>query len=173
MAKAGADTAAATGKTFSEDTVAIILMALGTTSISTTQYNMMSAMDGQKTAAAFQHHFRSVLQKAKELKQRVDNGESFTAVQPPKKRGTSSLMTCLLAITDVRPGATAVDNMTPPVTPKKPKATPKPRKKKTKVDVSESENPTNDVNGGDASPGEFHVKREDELELDELNWDEV
>jgi hypothetical protein len=87
MAKTESDTVAAAGKSFSEDTVAIILMALGTTSISTAQYEMMSAMDGQKTVYAFQHQFRSVLKKAKELKQRVDDGETFTAVAPNKKRG--------------------------------------------------------------------------------------
>jgi hypothetical protein len=88
MTKANADGGAAGGKTFSENTVAIILMALGTTSISMAQYDMMSALDGQKTASSFQHQFRSVLQKAKDLKERVDNGETFASVTPtPKKRG--------------------------------------------------------------------------------------
>jgi len=99
MAKAGSDTTAATGKTFSEDTVSIILMALGTTSISTTQYEMMSAMDGQKTASAFQHQFRTVLKKAKDLKQRVDDGETFAAVTPSKKRGTLTVSAPLLWLT--------------------------------------------------------------------------
>jgi len=87
MAKANGDNAASTGKTFSEDTVAIILMALGTTSISMMQYDMMSALDGQRTASSFQHQFRSVLKKARELKQRVDDGERFVAIQSTNKRG--------------------------------------------------------------------------------------
>lgn len=89
MAKANADATAA-GKTFSENTVAVILMAVGTASISVAQYDMMSALDGQKTASSFQHQFRSVVQKAKELKQRVDDGETFAAVTPSKKRGKVS-----------------------------------------------------------------------------------
>ncbi|KAJ4296195.1 hypothetical protein N0V90_006239 [Kalmusia sp. IMI 367209] len=76
-----------TGKTFSEDTVAVLLMALGNTSISSAQYDMMSSLDGTKTASSFQHQFRSVLKKAKEFKARVDDGEKFEPVQPNKKRG--------------------------------------------------------------------------------------
>lgn len=63
-------------------------MALGSVSISTSQYAMMSSLDGTKTASSFQHSFRSVLKKAKDLKARVDAGESFEAVAPAKKRGT-------------------------------------------------------------------------------------
>jgi hypothetical protein len=88
--KGASDTTAPAGKTFSESTVAVILMALGTTSISNKQYEMMSAMDGQKTASAFQHQFRSVLKLAKELKQRAEEGESFGAVAPAKKRSMYS-----------------------------------------------------------------------------------
>jgi hypothetical protein len=76
------------GKMFSEDTVAVLLMALGSVSISTAQYAMMSSLDGTKTASSFQHSFRSVLKKAKELKARADNGEAFEPVAPAKKRGT-------------------------------------------------------------------------------------
>ncbi|KAF2636389.1 hypothetical protein P280DRAFT_409842 [Massarina eburnea CBS 473.64] len=72
---------------FTENTVAVLLMALGNTSISTAQYGMMSALDGEKTASSFQHQFRSVLKKAKELKARADDGETFAAVAPDKKRG--------------------------------------------------------------------------------------
>ncbi|KAF2442610.1 hypothetical protein P171DRAFT_364165 [Karstenula rhodostoma CBS 690.94] len=95
------------GKMFSEDTVAVLLMAVGSVSISSAQYAMMSSLDGTKTASSFQHSFRSVLKKAKELKARADTGESFEPVAPtPKKRG-------------------AGEGAAPPMTPKKPKATPK------------------------------------------------
>jgi hypothetical protein len=51
--------------------------------------------------------------------------------------------------------------MTPPATPKKPKATPKPRAKKTKAKVSEPEDsPTNDLSGGIGSPGEFKLRED-------------
>lgn len=62
------DNAKGAGKMFSEDTVAVLLMALGSVSISSDQYKMMSALDGTKTASSFQHSCRSVLKKAKELK---------------------------------------------------------------------------------------------------------
>ncbi|KAF2790883.1 hypothetical protein K505DRAFT_213541, partial [Melanomma pulvis-pyrius CBS 109.77] len=73
-------------KVFSADVVAALLMSFNATTITRQQYALMSAMDGVKTASAFQHDFRSVLAKAKELKTRVDGGEEFTAVQPSKKR---------------------------------------------------------------------------------------
>jgi hypothetical protein len=69
------------------DCVSVLLMAIGSTSISKAQYDMMSALDGTRTASSFEHQFRSIIQKAKELKQRADNGETFAAVAPSKKRG--------------------------------------------------------------------------------------
>ncbi|KAF1969151.1 hypothetical protein BU23DRAFT_396215, partial [Bimuria novae-zelandiae CBS 107.79] len=76
------------GKVFSEDTIAVLLMALGSVGIPSAQYEMMSSLDGTKTASSFQHAFRSVLKKAKDFKARVDAGETFKAVAPSKKRGT-------------------------------------------------------------------------------------
>lgn len=75
------------GKTYSADVVAAVLMATGTTSLSMKHYELMSSLDGVKTASAFQHDFRAVLAKAKELKTRVDNGEIFEPVTPSTKRG--------------------------------------------------------------------------------------
>ncbi|KAF2106673.1 hypothetical protein BDV96DRAFT_471299, partial [Lophiotrema nucula] len=72
-------------KTVPADCVSVLLMALGSTSITKAQYNMMSALDGQRTASSFEHQFRSITQKAKELKSRLDNGEAFEPVAPPKK----------------------------------------------------------------------------------------
>lgn len=74
-------------KMYSSDVVAAVLLATGTTSLTMKNYDIMSALDGVKTASAFQHDFRSVLAKAKELKARVDDGEVFTPVPPSTKRG--------------------------------------------------------------------------------------
>jgi hypothetical protein len=86
MGKAAADTSATGPKMISADSVSVLLMALGNTSITKAQYEMMSALDGNHTASSFQHQFRSITAKAKELKTRVENGEQFIAVQPSKKR---------------------------------------------------------------------------------------
>ncbi|KAF2626831.1 hypothetical protein BU25DRAFT_342913 [Macroventuria anomochaeta] len=75
------------------DCVSILLMALGCTSIFKEQLNMMSALDGTRTASSFKHQFRSIFAKAKELKKRVDEGENFTPVQPGQKRGTTTSAT--------------------------------------------------------------------------------
>lgn len=75
------------GKMFSSDVVAAVLMSTGTTSLSRKNYEMMSALDGNKTADGFQHDFRAVLAKSKELKQRLEDGEAFEPVKPAKKRG--------------------------------------------------------------------------------------
>ncbi|KAL5116261.1 hypothetical protein ACEQ8H_005819 [Pleosporales sp. CAS-2024a] len=77
-------------KMYSADVVAAVLMASGTTSLSMKQYEMMSALDGTRTANSFQHAFRAVLAKSKELKARVDGGEVFHPVQPISKRGTGT-----------------------------------------------------------------------------------
>ncbi|KAF2682372.1 hypothetical protein K458DRAFT_57785 [Lentithecium fluviatile CBS 122367] len=84
MAKASSDSGT---KMVPADCVSVLLIALGNTSISMAQYDMMSALDGTRTASAFQHQFRSITQKARELKQRVDSGETFAPVAPSKKRG--------------------------------------------------------------------------------------
>ena len=81
---------APTGKVFSADAVGALLASLSVSSISMKQYELMSAMDGVKTASAFQHDFRPVLQKAKELKTRIEGGEEFEAVKAGTKRGTYS-----------------------------------------------------------------------------------
>ena len=82
--KAAADKS---NKTYSADVVAALLVATGTTSLSMKNYELMSAIDGVKTASAFQHDFRAILSKAKDLKTRIDSGEEFETVQPTAKRG--------------------------------------------------------------------------------------
>jgi hypothetical protein len=69
------------------DCVSVLLMALGNTTITKQQLNMMSALDGTRTASSFEHQFRSIIAKAKDLKARVDDGEEFTLVPSGKKRG--------------------------------------------------------------------------------------
>jgi hypothetical protein len=87
----GKDDAAANGeKMFSENCFAVLLMTLGVTSITKAQYDMMSALDGTRTARAFQHQFRSVTARAKELKARIDAGETFSPVQPATAKATST-----------------------------------------------------------------------------------
>lgn len=76
------------GKMYSADVVAAVLTATGTTSLSVKHYEIMSSLDGVKTASAFQHDFRRIPTKAKELKARIDNGELFESVAPSTKHGT-------------------------------------------------------------------------------------
>lgn len=68
------------------DWVSVLLIALGITTVTKAQYNMMSALDGTRTASSFEHQFRSITSRAKELKARVDGGEAFVPVQPVMKR---------------------------------------------------------------------------------------
>ncbi|OCL06855.1 hypothetical protein AOQ84DRAFT_249556, partial [Glonium stellatum] len=77
-------------KAFTTETVAVLLLAVkggnGTPSISKQQYEMMSALDGTRTADSFQHQLRAVTAKARELQARLDDGEKFEAVKATKKR---------------------------------------------------------------------------------------
>jgi hypothetical protein len=89
MGKVTVDPSNDPSKMFSADVVAAVLTASGTTSLSMKQYEMMSALDGTRTASSFQHAFRAVLAKSKELKGRVENGEVFEPVPPASKRSRS------------------------------------------------------------------------------------
>lgn len=97
MAKGVDDAAGSKGgqKAFTTETVAVLLLAVkggnGTPSISKQQYEMMSALDGTRTADSFQHQLRAVTAKARELQARLDDGEKFEAVKATKKRGASTL----------------------------------------------------------------------------------
>ncbi|KAJ8107135.1 hypothetical protein OPT61_g9074 [Boeremia exigua] len=106
-------------KMISADCVAVLLMSLGRTSISKEQLDMMSALDGTRTASSFEHQFRSIIAKAKELKKRVEDGEAFAPISAQKRGATTP------ATPKKRKGDD--DDDTPS---KKPKATPKPRAKK-------------------------------------------
>jgi hypothetical protein len=110
--------AAAGQKTFSADCVAVLLMALGSTSISKKQLEMMSALDGTRTVDSFQHQFRPIIAKAKQLKQRVDDGEHFEPVIPSARRGRFCSLSDRLGHTDM---IYYVGVTNTPDTPKKPR----------------------------------------------------
>lgn len=86
MGKAATD-ATDSQKTVPADCVSVLLMALDKTIITEAQYEMMSALDGNRTASSFEHQFRSLTAKAKELKSRADSREAFKPVAPAKKCG--------------------------------------------------------------------------------------
>ena len=96
MAKGAEEAAGPKGgqKTFTAEIVAVLLLAVkgsgATPSISKQQYEMMSALDGTRTADSFQHQLRAVTAKARELQARLDGGEKFEAVKAAKKRGIYS-----------------------------------------------------------------------------------
>ncbi|KAJ4383015.1 hypothetical protein N0V86_002242 [Didymella sp. IMI 355093] len=119
------DSPAAGQKMIPADCVSVLLMALGNTTITREQLNIMSALDGTHTANSFEHQFRPIVAKAKELKKRVEDGEAFAAVQPAQKRGGTTPATL-----KKRKGDDADDTPT-----KKPKATPKPRTKKSQAEA--------------------------------------
>ncbi|KAI8940427.1 hypothetical protein NX059_004115 [Plenodomus lindquistii] len=106
------------------DCIAVLMATGGSTSISRAQYDMMSSINGERTASSFEHQFRHIIAKSKELKQRLQDGDEFPPVPPGKKGGAAS-----------GPATPATPNKRKPAdnnseTPtKKPKATP--RKKKT------------------------------------------
>lgn len=89
MGRAASDTANGS-KMVPADCVSVLLMAIGNTSISRAQFDMMSALDGTRTWSSFEHQFRDIIKKAKQLKARLDSGETFTPVPSPKKRGEYS-----------------------------------------------------------------------------------
>tara|TARA_R110002003_G_scaffold59_17_gene5367 strand:+ start:41468 stop:41734 length:267 start_codon:yes stop_codon:yes gene_type:complete len=69
------------------DCFSVLLMAVDKAAVTKAQYDMMSALDGSRTASSFEHQFRAITAKAKELKARVNAGEKFKPVQPTMKRG--------------------------------------------------------------------------------------
>ncbi|KAF5844260.1 hypothetical protein GGP41_002837 [Bipolaris sorokiniana] len=77
-------------KMFSADVVAAVLCSTGINSLSMKNYEMMSSLDGKKSAYGFQHDFRSVIAKAKELRARVEGGEEFEPVASSAKRGPTT-----------------------------------------------------------------------------------
>ena len=90
-------------KAFSFDTVAALCSAILAKNVAIGKdiYEMMSALDGERTANAFQHQFRSVLQRAKELKEQADKGQKLQPAAP-KARATAKSKTPMSANGSVR-----------------------------------------------------------------------
>ncbi|CAG5172075.1 uncharacterized protein ALTATR162_LOCUS7419 [Alternaria atra] len=107
------------------DCVSVLLMALGSTTITRAQYDIMSALDGTRTASSFEHQFRTITAKAKELKARAENGETFQPVAPGNKRGQTTPAT-----PKKRKNASSGSD---DATPSKKKATPKSRGKQSQT----------------------------------------
>ncbi|KAH8732872.1 hypothetical protein GQ44DRAFT_765947 [Phaeosphaeriaceae sp. PMI808] len=154
MGKTAAENEAS--KMFSADVVAAVLMATGTTSLSMKQYEMMSALDGTRTASSFQHVFRAVIAKSKELKARVDEGEVFEPVQPVVKRGNTN-KTVSPMTPKKRKNVNAGDE---DITPCKKKATP--GKKVTDTSTE------NTIGGGEMLPHDT-----DDFIKKELEWENI
>ncbi|KAF2754128.1 hypothetical protein EJ05DRAFT_541255 [Pseudovirgaria hyperparasitica] len=126
---------------FSLDTMATVLAAQGITSIPNTAYAMMSALDGQRTVNSFQHQFRPVVKRAKEIKAQMDSDAGIPIAVTPKKRGTA-----------------AKDDSEEATPTKKPRATPKkkavangsdtPSKRKVKAKEPEMKEETAQIHDG-------------------------
>ncbi|KAF2647612.1 hypothetical protein K491DRAFT_763591 [Lophiostoma macrostomum CBS 122681] len=158
MGKDTADKAAT--KSFTGDIVAALLMASGTTTISMKQYELMSSLDGKKSASAFQHDFRCVLAKAKELKAQVDSGEEFKAVDGGTKKGPK------------RKADDTIDApLTPPKTPKKAKAAPKPRTPAKKASAKKTMSPSPDSSELQGGENAFEEAFETFIKA-EREWDD-
>lgn len=83
--------------TFSLDTLAVLMLALKEKSgkgLENAHYEMMSALDGTKTAESFKHQMRPVITRANELKEKRDGGEIFRSVKAGMKRGSSPSCSC-------------------------------------------------------------------------------
>lgn len=79
--KAAQDSSA---KTFSAEVVASIIAASGVV-IGNKQYAIMAQLDPSKTASGWDHAFRSVKQRAKEITTMMENGELADRSTPAKK----------------------------------------------------------------------------------------
>ncbi len=156
-------------KMFSADCVSVLLMALGNTTISRAQLDMMSALDGTRTASSFEHQFRPVIAKAKELKLRADAGEKFAPVQPNKKRSTYGLYHDAFAMLTA---CKTDDKVTPASTPKRKSAASQEDKppKKAKTTPKKRDTPTEELDGmsdnGFPQDADEFIKREQDWEYD-------
>lgn len=70
-------------KTFSEDTVALILAVSGA-SLGMKEYEMMAKLGGGRTAGGYQHHFRSVKARARELAEQIKKNGDVVSTGPTK-----------------------------------------------------------------------------------------
>ncbi|KAI4701382.1 hypothetical protein J4E81_003122 [Alternaria sp. BMP 2799] len=136
------------------DCVSVLLMAIGSTTISKAQYEMMSALDGTRTASSFEHQFRTITAKAKELKARAEQGETFQPVAPAKKGGQTTPATAKSTPKKRKDMSSGSEDATPSK-----KATPRSRGKKAQTveDTMEEDFPDD---------AEEFIKREKKWEED-------
>ena len=96
--------AAEANKTFSAEVLALILAASGTT-IGGKDYHIMAKLDETKTASGWEHTFRPIKARAKELKAKIDAGEfgdvAGTPKKSPAKRGEFRCSTLGGTVTDI------------------------------------------------------------------------
>jgi len=78
-------------KNFSFETVAVLCAVLQSNggTIGTAYYDLMSACDGKRTACSFQHEFRAVLKRAREIKDKMGEAGALKPVAPMPKGGRS------------------------------------------------------------------------------------
>ena len=79
------------GKTFSFEEVSALLAATNVT-IGATCYKVMAKIDKSRTESGYEHLFRDVKNRAKEIRAMIDNGEidGMAAKAPGKRSATSA-----------------------------------------------------------------------------------
>ena len=84
-------------QSFSFETVACMIAAYesGASTLGMAAYNKMAQLDGKRTACAFQHQFRDVKARARELAEelKAEKGSPSKDAVTPKKRGMSGEVT--------------------------------------------------------------------------------
>ncbi|GAB7342521.1 hypothetical protein MBLNU457_g0708t1 [Dothideomycetes sp. NU457] len=81
-------------KSFSLEIVAVLCAAIQANggTIGNKHYELMSAIDGKRTASAFQHQFRDVLKRAREIKDMLGT-TTIKPVTPAPKRSRNATQT--------------------------------------------------------------------------------
>lgn len=75
--------------TFDAETVAVLCCAiLDSNKTLGSYYQLMSAIDGTRTASSYEHKFRPVLKRAREIKAEKDKGAKLQPVPPQPKKTT-------------------------------------------------------------------------------------
>lgn len=93
MAKGTTGDAPGTGtKMISTHAVAVIMASVNKFSVTKAELEMMSALDGDRSVSGYEHAFRPIIANAKDLKKRIDDGETFTPVPPGRKKGMLSAL---------------------------------------------------------------------------------
>lgn len=79
------------GRSFTFETMACVLAVLESkgATLSGKAYDLMAQLDGKRTTAAFQHQFRAVKTRAKELAAQLDGGAAVPRKRKGAKKSTS------------------------------------------------------------------------------------